>query len=122
MPTITPTITRDHVNGLAVISWSGIATGDTINSIDMGKLGLPAIFSAAQISGTFGGATVGLSGSNDDTTFVPLKDTGGSQIGATNDVIADVSAASQYLKPEIAGGTGDAVDVIMSVWTSRDFR
>lgn len=111
MATITPTrATAAH--NVSTVTWTGIATGDTINSDLPGSLD-PA-FGAVQISGTFGGATVTLTGSNDGTTFSTLKDKTGTAISMTSAGAAEFSTAMVYIKPGISGGTGDSVDVVVS--------
>jgi len=116
MATVTPTVNRYAAKRLVMITWADLATGDTINEIDLGFQGIPAAIASVQISGTFGSATVTLTASNDDSTYVTLADTGGTDISATSAASFEISTAMRYLKPTISGGSSDAVDVNLAVW------
>jgi len=111
MATVSPVIsTTGSPNGVPRIVWLGIVTGDTVNSL---KVLQPRGFVASvQISGTFGGATVTLQHSNDGTTWVTAKDVRGNDVTATSAAIFEVSLSSAYIRPSLASGTSNAVDVI----------
>lgn len=97
------------------ITWTGIATGDTINPFIMD---VPGSLAAIQATGTFGSATVTLSGSLDGTTYFSLSDVTGTAISLTANGYAELSTAALYIKPAITGGTGDSVTVVMVVRTN----
>jgi len=108
MATISPN-TDGPITTVAVVSWTGISTGDTINSY-----AIPEEFGAigcAQITGTFGGATVVMQVSNDNTTWFDLTDLQGAVISATANTFADFSTAAIYIRPSITGGSSDSVNV-----------
>ena len=110
MATVSPT--TQVIGGDPFVTWTGIATGDTIESFAPGdKQGLAFGF---QATGTFGGATVTLEASNDGTTWFELTDNNLSAISATSNAYFDGGSAARYFRPTITGGTSDDVDVVMS--------
>ena len=108
MATITPTRTRD---GETVYTWADMSTGDTIESVS--PQDQQTTIAAIQFTGTFGGATVALKGSNDGTNWATLPDVFGTDISTASAALFDFSTAALYLKIDISGGTGDAVDATM---------
>lgn len=97
----------------SLVKWEGMATGEANEALTVaGQLGLVG---AAQISGTFGGATVTLQCSNDGTTWFNMRDvTGaGTTMTATGNSFFEFSTAALYIRPAISGGTDDDVDVTL---------
>jgi hypothetical protein len=90
--------------------WSGIVTGDTLDPLKVVQS--RGFVASVQISGTFGGATVTLQHSNDGTTWVTAKDVRGNDVTATAAAIFEVSLSSAYIRPAIASGSANAVNVI----------
>lgn len=107
MATITPT--SAYSGGYLVWTWSGAATGDTIVSANIiGNYSDLLLY----VSGTFGSATASLTGSIDDTNYqADLVDVGGTAIAITAAGGAAVRDAWPYIKPAIAGGTGDSLTI-----------
>lgn len=108
MATINPSRSSANV-GIDVIQWEACATGDTIVADQ--PAGLSPLTGCVQATGTFGGATVTLTGSNDGTNYVTLTDTTGADISLTAADLVEFSTACRYIKPGISGGSGDDVDV-----------
>jgi hypothetical protein len=105
----TVSFTSDQYVTSAQVAWADIATGDTIVAYEISdQAGLAG---AVQFAGTFGGATVTLTGSNDGTNFVTLTDQTGANISVTAAGLVEFSTACRYIKPSISGGSSDAVDV-----------
>jgi gamma-glutamyltranspeptidase len=115
MPTVSPTFdfVQVQTNRVPRVSWLELATGDTINSLPV--TGRDLIHGAVQFTGTFGSATVKLQVSNDNTTFIDLKDTAGNAISVTAAGFREFSTAGLFVRPAISGGTNDAVNVIVSL-------
>lgn len=112
MPTITPTY--DSISPTArVVTWAGLATGDTINPITPAHA-RPAI-GTVTMEGTWGGSTVVLEGSNDGTNYFTLKNPQGTAISATGDALFEVSTAALYIRPGSSAGSGDSVNVILAM-------
>jgi len=111
MATVTPAINTD-IPGVPRVIWSGAATGDTLEPyIVTQQYGLAA---SVQSVGTLGGATITMQVSNDGTNWAAADDVQGTAIsmGAVTDYF-ELSLSGAYLRPAIAGGTGDSIDVIV---------
>lgn len=113
MATVTPTSVYNG-DGTTTITWSGIVTGDTVNSYEIA--GAPADV-LAYVSGTFaGGTTVSFSGSNDDTNFATdLVDPSNTAISLTAAGAAPLRDAWRYIKPAVASGAADSITVTLLV-------
>lgn len=116
MATVTPTKTRVAADAVR-LTWEGMATGDTLVASPVQRPG--GAVAAVQITGTFGGSTVTLQGSEDDSTYIGLTDVHGTAISATSAARFELSTAALYLNPTISGGTGDSVTLHV---TLRNWR
>lgn len=112
MATVTPT-TDSPVGSATVLTWTALATGDTV--VAHAVQNTKGAIGSVQATGTFGGATITLTGSNDGTNYVTLKDPSGTAISLTAAGAFEFSTAMLYIKPGISGGTGDDVDVIVAM-------
>jgi hypothetical protein len=92
------------------VTWANMATGDTITRIEPGTT--RGVAGCVTFTGTFGGATVTLQGSNDGTNWFNLLQNG-TAIAATAAALFDFSTAARYLRPALTGGTGDSVTAIL---------
>ena len=112
MATITPTIDSIATN-ISRFRWQDFNTTDT----EVGVLvsGATGVIGCMQVSGTFGGATVTLQGSTDNSDFRTLLDLSGNPITFTSAGIRDFSTAAPYVRPIATGGTGDNVSVTIIV-------
>lgn len=61
---------------------------------------------SAQVSGTFGGATLRLQGSNDGVTWATLSDPQGNALDFTSAKIEMVTEATLFVRPLVVGGDG----------------
>lgn len=102
MATISPALTV--VSEVAKVTWTPITSADTAAAFTVGGEG--ADLASVQITGTFGGATIALHGSNDGTNYVALKDITGSAISMTSAGLVDCRVAALYIKPVVTGGAG----------------
>ncbi len=110
MATVDPVLKRT-AEGIPYIIWEGIVTGDTITAYALPEpWGLAA---SLQISGTFGGATVKLQQSNDNSTYLDIKDVHGTVVSATANAIFEMSLSAAYMRPSIASGSANDIDVIL---------
>jgi hypothetical protein len=108
MATIIPTTVEEQVRA-AAYRWTDYSTADTSTPIKVQNM--QGLAGSVQVTGTFGGATITLQGSNDGTNFVTLKDSAGTAISVTAAGMAEFSTAALYLKPTSTGGTADNVTV-----------
>ena len=110
MATITPALTV--VAGIPRITWTGVSTADTM--VAYGPiLSRSGEFGSVLLSGTWGSSTVALTGSEDGTTYIALKDRNGTAISGTANARFELSTSASYLKPTSTGGTSDNVDVVV---------
>lgn len=114
MATITPTF--DSNGARQIITWSGMATGDTIVSANTDNR--PTRHVTLHLYGTWGGATVTLTGSFDDSNFTIVPDSTGTSISETADVVLSVGTMLRYWKPNISGGSGDSVTAVLALYYS----
>lgn len=112
MATVSPVVSVvGSPDGVPRIVWESITTGDTITPyLIRNRYGYVG---TAQISGTFGGATVSLQFSNDGSTWFTASDTLGNSISTTANALYEISTAAAYVRATISGGTGDSVNVIL---------
>ena len=108
MATINPERSQVSVN-MEKIFWETLTTGDTAGYCL--PQGVGSLAGSVQVTGTFGGATVVLEGSNDGTNYVTLTDITGFPISLTAAGLVDFSTACAYVRPAISGGSSDDVDV-----------
>lgn len=104
-------------DGAAVATWASLGVGETGKAVKMGHITGMKTFT---ITGTFGGATVGLEGSNDGTTWLPVR-MADYNAGDYEIVTAIATARSGalienplLLRPVIAGGAGTDIKVMIS--------
>ena len=109
----TPTLERTGgaYDPVPIVTWRGVTSADTFEHyLVRGQYGFAG---SLQISGTFGGATVSLTSSNDGTNFFPAEDPTGALITTTVGAIFEISLSSAYIKPNISGGSGYTLDFIL---------
>jgi len=115
MATVSPEFSPVFAQGQTIMRsvWDNIATGDTI--VQLGVPGQDGVAGAVQFSGTFGGATIKLQVSNDNSTYFDMKDLTGTTISATAAGYFEFTTAGVYLRPAITGGAANAVDVTLTL-------
>lgn len=110
MATITPTRSEAAYN-VEQILWETLTSADTATAIQ--PAGLAPLAGSVQATGTFGGATITMQISNDNTNWATLKDATGAALTFSAAGIADFSTSARYIRPSSSGGTSDDVDVTM---------
>lgn len=110
---LTMTTGKSHARRQAV--WAGETTAGNA-SITRYAPHVSLATGSVQVSGTFGGATVVLQGSNDGTTYATLKDSQGSDLSFTSAGYGEFSSGAAFIKPSISGGTGDSLTVTVTHW------
>lgn len=112
MATITPAFAMSKEVG--IYTWTGVSTADTATGIGPMNRGVGAKRASVTMSGTFGGATVVLQGSNDGTNWGTLYDLAGNAISLTAAGVREFSSSCLYIRPSSSGGAGDNVDVVLA--------
>ena len=96
----------------ALVTWTPLTStntgGDAWENRAFGDM-------AVQVSGTFGGATVLIEGSNDNSNWFTLNDPQGTALSiATSGKIETILEAPRYIRPTSSGGGGTtALSVII---------
>lgn len=102
MATITATTNMVGTN-VHKATWLALATSDVGSNLSHAAYADKTV----QISGTFGGATATLKGSNDSgTMWFTLNDLDGSPISVTTAAMVGVRENPELVRPEVAGGSG----------------
>lgn len=109
MATITPTVTRAADPGVLDVYATAWAMGNADTGLPMQMSG--ASDRSVQASGTFGGATVKLEGSNDGVTYFTLNDPIGTDITGTSAYLYQIMELTRYIRPVTSGGTGTTITV-----------
>lgn len=114
MAIIAPKIERvGGGEGLPLLVWRGISPGDAVEPFLV--RGYNGFAGSVQIGGLFGGAIVSLSQSNDGDIWFPVFDPIGTEVAATTDALFELSLTAAYIKPELSGGVGSAVDIFLLI-------
>ena len=111
MATVTPTITYapNGYRDLVQVVWAGLATGDDGAPVDIANWQDRSV----QAEGTFGGATVGVQGSNDGTNYRSLSDAASTAIAITAAGIEQVLEIVRLVRPIVTGGAGSGLTVTL---------
>lgn len=123
MSSVTPTSNRDIGSGdgsVVLFNWA-LTTANTD--------GLPFEFTeyadvCFSATGTWGGATMAVEGSNDGATWVGLNNAaGGAAATATANKIMTIIERPRYIRPNLTtAGTGAAVTVIATLRRANPLR
>ncbi len=98
-------------NAAAITPWAALAVTDTCEPVFCAAL----TDRSMQITGTAGGASITLQGSNDGVNYVTLTDVQGSPISAkAPGTITQISETTLWVKAVLTGGDGTtALNVIL---------
>lgn len=100
----------------AIFTWSAIPTGDEGDAQETIDLADRSV----AFTGTFGGATVVLQGSNDGANWFTLTDPFGNAISRTTAGLVQVLEFTRFVRPAVSGGSGAAITVVlMALGTGR---
>jgi hypothetical protein len=90
-----------------VVQWSAIGTDDVGDALPFSQYTDKSV----QVTGTFGGASVRLQGSNDGTNWFTLTDPQGNPLSFSAAGLEAVSEATRFVRPSVVGGVGAAINV-----------
>jgi hypothetical protein len=96
------------------VIWSGLTTAASPGAA-FKIVSQAALAGCAQFTGTFGGATVIMQGSNDGTNWFTLKDLTGTNVSATAAGAFEFTTSAVYIRASASGGTGDSIDVVVAL-------
>lgn len=118
MAAISPTIAYSNGNHTLVATWAGVTQADTFVA-----LGGPLLADYAdrnvQITGTIGGATVLIKGSNDGANYETLTDPQGNAISKTAVALEQITENTLFVQPTHSGGVGETINVILVMRRGR---
>jgi hypothetical protein len=100
-----------------VVTWANVTQADTFTPI--GPRWADYADRNVQIQGTFGGATVVLTGSNDGSNYFTLTDPQGNSISKTSAALEQITEATAFVQPTHSGGAGESVTVVMLMRRGR---
>lgn len=114
MAAVAPTISDVSPNGdgsAILVQWTPVtsATSDTCNPVKYPKHTIKSV----QVAGTFGGGSVGVSGSNDGTNYEPLNTPANSAIAITSAAINKVLENTLDVEPVLTGGSSTSLTITM---------
>lgn len=110
---LTQTTGKSHARRIA--TWTGETTAGNATIPRYAPM-ISLSTASVQVSGTIGGATVLLQGSNDGVTYTTLKNIAGGDLSFNAAGYAEFSSGAAFIKPSISGGTGDSINVIVAHW------
>lgn len=115
MATITPVIDNDNSYSGTTITylWETLTESDTAASQRVNISG--TVLSSVSVVGTFGGATVLLQGSHDNTNWFTVKDSAGNDVSFTAAGSAETPSTFVFYRFSASGGTSQDVDCRMTV-------
>lgn len=96
------------------VIWSGLTTAASPGAA-LKLTAQAALAGCVQFTGTFGGATVIMQGSNDGTNWFTLKDLTGADVSATAAGAFEFTTSAAYIRASASGGTGDNINVVMTL-------
>lgn len=108
MANINP-VREDQQYDAVRLLWTPVTENDT--PVSKSVVGQKGINGSIQVNGTFGGMTMALHGSNDDTNYFVLKDLQGNDISFTAAGLKEFTTACAFLKPVRTGGTSASLTV-----------
>jgi len=112
MATINPTIDRDTVPGVILVTWDAMTTGDVGG-------GIPLAFAAdltGQNTGTIGGSTTTWQGSNDNTNWHPLtRRSVGTDMAFTTASVHTANENPAWIRPAVTGGTSVTIKCVLAI-------
>lgn len=86
----------------SMVTWTSVATGDTGAPIQNPTFSDRSV----QVTGTFGGATCTIEGSNDGVTYFTLTDPAGAAATFAVAGLKQLLQVTRYIRPSVAAGAG----------------
>lgn len=113
MATIQPAVDYPIV-GCTRILWETLTSDDT--AAPWMIRGSSGVAGNIQVVGDFGSdASVSLEASNDGTNWAAIDDIEGDVIGVTANNVRDFSTAALYIRPAVADGTAEDLDIYVAL-------
>ncbi len=107
--------TRQDVGPWAIYTWSAVTEADTCLPAPIEN---PVAALVAQAAGTFGGASVAVQGSTDNSAFVTLSDVANAAVALTAAGGAELRYPWPYMRPAPTGGSSQSLTLTLAVLQS----
>jgi hypothetical protein len=115
MATIAGNIYESDDKRTALVVWDSITQADTGGAVDISRFPDRTV----QVSGTFGGATLTVEGSNDNVTWFTLTNQAGDALSFTAAGLELIAQNPKYIRIGRSGGAGADVNVAINGAYSR---
>ncbi|WP_374312437.1 hypothetical protein [Dongia sp.] len=115
MSTAKTTAIPDSLNQrVAITTWPALLASETGEPVEAAQFADRSV----QISGSFGGASVIVEGSNDGVSYFPLTDPQGNSLTFTASKLEAVTELTRWLRPRVSGGDGttEIAFVLLAKW------
>ena len=86
----------------SMVTWTNVVTGNTGSPIENPTFSDRSV----QVTGTFGGATCTIEGSNDGTNWATLTDPAGVATTFTAAGLKQILQVTRYIRPNVSAGAG----------------
>ena len=97
--------------------WEGLVEGDTCLPLNINERQVEV---GVDVYGTFGGSTIAITGSLDQTQFSAINDSWGNAMSFTSvSGIIPIGPKINGVKPTIAAGSGADVDILIYILNQR---
>jgi hypothetical protein len=120
MATVNPAVTSLGGDGsLKAVTWTGITNANADGApIEWGQWADRCV----QVTGTFGGATLTLQGSNDGTNWVTLNNAQGTAATFTAAGLRQIVELPRFVRPLLSGGSGSDLAVALFMRRQQPLR
>ncbi len=111
MATIQATVTGvgNNDRSTLLVVWAAVTESDVCQPVSYPEFADKSVHP----SGTFGGASVRVYGSNNGSTFVALNDASSTAIAISSEGIKQVLENTLFVKPDMTGGSGQTITISM---------
>lgn len=99
------------IGSALVVTWPTVPVGNTGSPVEN-----PAHSDrSVQVTGTFGGSTVTIEGSNDGSNWSTLTDTAAGALTFTSAGLRQILQVTRYIRPSVAAGSGTPTITLLIV-------
>ena len=123
MATIVPTITYPNAargdGSTVLVVWTPVTENDTCRPVSYPEMSDKSV----HVSGTFGGASVAVNGSNNSgASYAALNDPSSTAIAITSEKIKAVLENTALVQPSPTGGSGQSLTISMLFHLTNPLR
>jgi hypothetical protein len=120
MATIVPTkvLVGNGDGSTFTMTWTPVTESDVCQAVSLPEYADKSVHA----SGTFGGASVRVYGSNNGSTFVALNDASSTAIAISAEGIKQVLENTLLVKPDCTGGSAQSLTITMLFRLSNPLR